>query len=39
VMKLGCHGKYDDRDKKVRAFEERLRWLAKGLWLCWNAIT
>jgi hypothetical protein len=35
----GCHEKYDDRQKEVRAFEERLRWLAKGLWLCWQAIT
>jgi hypothetical protein len=39
VMKLGCHEKYDARDKTVRAFEERLRWLAKGLWWAWQAIT
>jgi hypothetical protein len=35
----GCHPRYDNHDPEVRAFEERLRWLAKGLWLCWNAIT
>jgi hypothetical protein len=35
----GCHDLYDARDSKVRAFEERLRWLAKGLWWAWQAIT
>ena len=39
VMKQGCHDLYDARDKTVRAFEERLRWLAKGLWWAWQAIT
>jgi hypothetical protein len=39
AMTEGCHEKYDDRQKAVRAFEERLRWLAKGLWWAWQAIT
>lgn len=35
----GCHEKYDRRVPEIRAYEERLKWLARGLWWCWGAIT
>lgn len=39
IVSRGCHERFDAREKEVRAFEERLRWLAKGLWWAWQAIT
>jgi hypothetical protein len=35
----GCHEKYDRRVPEVRAYEERLKWFARGFFWCWNAIT